>query len=106
VFSCIFLLYFVGFIFLLFCLDFVGFSLHLVLWLIFVVETSVPLWFFVVFALQLSFYSGGCSTRIGLFTKFLYNLHHLVWPWNRPDLLKVFLELLVITIACCSVFFT
>jgi hypothetical protein len=36
--SCIFLLFFVGFIFL-FCL---GYSLHLVLGLIFVVETSAP----------------------------------------------------------------
>jgi hypothetical protein len=97
--SCIFLLFFVGFIFL-FCL---GYSLHLVLGLIFVVETSAPLWFFAVPILQLSFHSGSCFTRIGFFTEFLCNLHRLVWPWNRPSLLIVLFELLVITIACYSV---
>jgi hypothetical protein len=90
----------VGFISLLFCL---GFSLHLVLWLIFEVETLVPLWFFAVLALQLSLYSGDCFTHIGLFTEFLCNLHRLVQPWNRPGLLIILFELLVITIACCSV---
>jgi hypothetical protein len=40
VFSCFFLLHFVVFNFLLLCLGFVGFSLHLVLGFIFVVETS------------------------------------------------------------------
>ena len=103
VFSCIFLLYFVGFIFLLFCLGFVGFRLHLVLRLIFVVETLVPCWFFVVPALQLSFYSSGCSTHIELFMEFLCILHRLVRPWNRPNLLIVLFELLVIIIACYSV---
>jgi hypothetical protein len=39
-----------------------------------------PLWFSVVLALQLLFYSGGCFTRIGLFTEFLCNLHSLVPP--------------------------
>jgi hypothetical protein len=63
--SCIFLLFFVGYISLLFCL---GFSLHLVLWLIFVMEILAPIWFFAVPALQLSFYSGSCFTRIGFFT--------------------------------------
>jgi hypothetical protein len=98
-FSCNFLLFFVGFIFLLFCL---GFSL-LVLWLIFEVETLAPLWFFAVPVLQLSLLSGGCFTRIELFTEFLCNLHRLVRLWNRPGLLIVLFELSVITIACCSV---
>jgi hypothetical protein len=87
-------------IFMSFCL---GCGLHLVLGLIFVVEISVPIWFLAVPALQLLLYSDGCFTRIGLFTEFLCILHHLVRPWNRPDLLIVLLELLVITIACCSV---
>jgi hypothetical protein len=98
--SQIFQLFFVGFISLLFCL---GFSFHLVSWLIFEVETSTPLWFFAVPALQLSLYCGGCLNRIGFFTEFLCNLHRLVRPWNRPSLLIIFFELLVITIACCSV---
>jgi hypothetical protein len=101
VFSCISLLFYVGFIFMLFCM---GYSLHMVLGLIFVVETSATLWFFAVLALQLSFHSGSCFTRIGLFTESLCNLHRLVRPWNRPGLLIVLFELLVITIACCSVF--
>jgi hypothetical protein len=62
------------------------------------------IWFFAVLALQLSFYSDGCFTRIELFTEFLCNLHRLVWPWNRPGLLMVLLELLVIIIASCLVF--
>jgi hypothetical protein len=49
-----------------------------VLGLIFVVETSAPLWFFAVPILQLSFHSGSCFTRIELFTEFLCNLHRLV----------------------------
>jgi hypothetical protein len=77
-----------------------GCGLHLVLGLIFVVETSVPIWFFVVPALQLLLYSDSCFTRIGLFTEFLCTSHCLVRPWNMPDLLIVLLELLVITIAC------
>jgi hypothetical protein len=97
---CNFLLFVVGFIFLLFCL---GFSLHMVLWLIFEAETLAPLWLFAIPDLQLSLYSGGCFTCIGLFTEFLCILHRLVRPWNRPDLLVVLFELLVITIACCSV---
>jgi hypothetical protein len=100
---CNFLLFFDGFIFLLFCL---GFSLHLVLCLFFELETSVPLWFFAVPVLHLPLYSGGCFTRIGLFTKFLCNLHHLVQPCNKLDLLIVLFELLVITIACCLVLWT
>jgi hypothetical protein len=64
---------------------------------------SAPLWFFVVLALQLSFYSDGCFTRIGLFTKFLCILHRLVQPWNRPGLLMILFESLVIIIARCSV---
>jgi hypothetical protein len=100
VFSCIFLLFFVAFISLLFCL---GFSLHMVLWLIFEVETSTPFWFFAVPDLQLLLYSGGCFTRIELFMEFLCNLHRLARLWNRPGLLIVLLELLAITIACCSV---
>jgi hypothetical protein len=59
--------------------------------------------FFAVLDLQLSLYSGGCFTCIGLFTEFPCILHHLMQPWNRPDLLVVLFELLVITIACCSV---
>jgi hypothetical protein len=101
VFLCIFLLYFVVFILLPFCL---GCGLHLVLGLIFVVEISVPIWFFAMPALQLLLYSDGCFTRIGLFTEFLCFLHRLVRPWNRLGLLIVLLELLVITIACCLVF--
>ena len=100
VFSCIFLFFFVGFISLLFCL---GYSLHLVLGLIFVVETLASLWFFAVFILQLSSHSGSCFTRIELFTEFLCNLHRLVRPWNKPNLLIVIFELLVIIIAWCSV---
>jgi hypothetical protein len=100
VFLCIFLLYFVGFILLLFCL---GCGLHLVLWLIFVVETSVPIWFFAVPILQLLLYSDGCFTHIRLFMEFFCILHRLVRPWNRPNLFIVLFELLVIIIACCSV---
>jgi hypothetical protein len=58
------------------------------------------LWFSVVPALQLSFYNDGCFIRIGLFTEFLCNLHHLVRPWNMPNLLMVLFQLLVITIGC------
>jgi hypothetical protein len=63
---------------------------------------SAPFWFSVL-ALQLSFYSDGCFTRIEFFTEFLYNLHRLVRPWNRPGLFMVLFESLVITIACCSI---
>ena len=80
---CIFLLFYVGFISLLFCL---GYSVHLMLGLIFGVETAAPLWFYAVLILQLSFHSGSCFTRIGLFTEFLCNLYRLVRPWNRPGL--------------------
>jgi hypothetical protein len=100
VFLCYFLLYFVGVSLLLFCL---GCGLHLILGLIFVVETSVPIWFLAVPPLQLLLYSDGCFTRIGFFTKFLCILYRLVRPWNRLGLLIVILELLVITIACCSI---
>jgi hypothetical protein len=99
VFSCNFMLFFVGFISLLFCL---GFSLHMVLWIIFEVETSALLWFFAVPNLQLSLYSGGCFTHNGLLMEFFCNLHRLVRPW-RSGLLIILSELLVITIACCSV---
>jgi hypothetical protein len=63
----------------------------------------VSIWFLAVPALQLSLYSNGCFTRIGLFIEFLCVLNHLKQPWNRPDLLIIFFELLVITIASCSV---
>ena len=61
------------------------------------------IWFFAVPALQLSFYSGDCFTRIGLFTEFICNLHRLVRPWNRLGLFMVLFELLVITFASCLV---
>ena len=64
---------------------------------------SASLWFFVVLALQPSLHSGGCFTRIGLFTEFLCILHRLMRPWNRPDLLTILFESQAITIACCSV---
>jgi hypothetical protein len=41
---------------------------------------SALLWFSVVLALQQSFYNDGCFICIELFTKFLCNLHYLVWP--------------------------
>jgi hypothetical protein len=53
---------------------------------------SAPLWFSVVLALQLSFYSSDCFTLIGLFMEFPFNLHRLLWLWNRPDLLMVLFE--------------
>jgi hypothetical protein len=70
-------------------------------WFVFEVEMWVLafIWFFAVLALQLSFFSDGCFTRIGLFTEFLCNLHRLVRLWNRPGLPLVLLELLVNTIA-------
>jgi hypothetical protein len=64
---------------------------------------STSLWFSVVLALQLSFYSSNCFICIGFFTEFLCILHRLVRPWNRPDLLMVLFESLVITIAYYSV---
>jgi hypothetical protein len=72
-------------------------EVEIVLWVL------ASFWFFAVPALQLSFYSDGCFTRIGLFTESLYNLHRLVRPWNRPSLPLVLFGLLVITIASCSV---
>jgi hypothetical protein len=72
-------------------------EVEIVLWVL------ASIWFFAVPALQLSFYSDGCFTCIGLFTKFLCNLHRLVRLWNRPGLPLVLFELLVITIASCSV---
>jgi hypothetical protein len=81
VFLCIFLLYFVGFIFLLFCL---GCGLHLVLGLIFVVETSVLIWFIAMPALQLLLFSDGFFTRIGLFTEFLCIYTTLCGPGIGP----------------------
>jgi hypothetical protein len=74
-------------------------------WFDFEVEMWVLafIWFFAVLALQLSFFSDGCFIRIGLFTEFLCNLYRLVRPWNRPGLPLVLLELLVNTIASCSV---
>jgi hypothetical protein len=97
------------FIYLYFCLFFVGFYLPVVIWFDLEEEIvasgrpSASLWFFVVLALQPLFHSGGCSTRIGLFTEFLCILHRLVRPWNRPGLLMILFESLAITIACCSV---
>jgi hypothetical protein len=72
-------------------------EVEIVLWVL------ASIWFFAMPALQLSFYSDGCFTRIRLFTEFLCNLHRLVRPWNRPSLLMVLFELLVITIASCSI---
>jgi hypothetical protein len=72
-------------------------EVEIVLWVL------ASIWFFAVPALQLSFYSDSCFIRIELFTEFLCNLHRLVRPWNRPGLLMVLFELLVITIASCSV---
>ena len=62
-----------------------------------------PFGFLAMPALQLSLYSDGCFTRIRLFMEFLCVLNCLEWPWNRPNLLMIFFELLVITIASCSV---
>jgi hypothetical protein len=96
-------------IYLYFCLFFVGFYLPAVIWFNLEEEIvasgrlSASLWFFVVLALQPSFYSGGCFTRIGLFTEFLCILHRLVRPWNRLGLFMILFESLAITIACCSV---
>ena len=64
---------------------------------------SASFWFSVVPALQPSFYSGSCFTCIRFFTEFLCILNHHVQPWNRPDLLMIVFESLIITIACCSV---
>jgi hypothetical protein len=95
--------------FLYFYLFFVGFYFPAMMWFDFEEEIVVggrplaSLWFFVVLALQSSFHSGGCFTCIGLFTEFLCILHHLVQPWNRPNLLIIIFESLVITIAYCSV---
>ena len=94
----------------LFVLFFVGFYLPTRMWFDIEEEIDVggrplaPLWLSVVLALQLSLYSGGCFTRIELFMKFLCILHRFVRPWNKPDLLMILFELLVITIASCSVF--
>jgi hypothetical protein len=91
--------------FLYFYLLFVGFYLPAMMWFDFEEEIvvggrpSASLWFFVVPALQPSFYSIGCFTHIGLFTEFLCILH-LVRPWNRPGLFMILFESLVITIAC------
>ena len=74
-------------------------EVEIVLWVL------ASIWFFAVPTLQLSFYSDSCFIRNGLFTEFLCNLYHLVRPWNRPSLLIVLFELLVITIASCSLFF-
>ena len=87
---------------LLFVLFFVGFYPPALMWFDFE-EKIDSIWFFAVPALQLSFYSDNCFTRIGLFTEFLCNLHHLVQPWNRPGLLMVLFEPLINTIASCSV---
>jgi hypothetical protein len=96
-------------IFLYFFLFFVGFYLPTVIWFDLEEEIiaggrpSASLWFFVVFALQPSFHSSGCFTRIGLFMEFLCILHRLVRPWNRPGLLMILFESLAITITCCSI---
>jgi hypothetical protein len=50
---------------------------------------SASLRFFVVLALQPSFYSGGCFNRIRLFIEFLCILRRLVQPWNRPGLFMI-----------------
>jgi hypothetical protein len=87
----------------------VGFYLPVIMWFDFEEEIVVggrpatSLWFYVVPTLQPSFDRGGCFTRIGLFTEFVCILHRFVRPWNRPGLLMILFESLVITIACCSV---
>ena len=100
-FPCIVIFLYFSFI-LLFVLFFVGFYLLALMWFDFEEEID-SIWFFAVPALQLSFYSDSCFTRIGLFTEFLCNLHRFVRLWNRPGLLMVLFELLVNTIASCSV---
>jgi hypothetical protein len=79
--------YFLCFVnFLYFYLPFVGFYLPAMMWFDFAKEIvvgghpSASLWFFVVPALQPSFYSGGGFTHIGFFTEFLCILHFLVRP--------------------------
>jgi hypothetical protein len=111
-----FLIYFLLFfyflcivIFLYFYLCFVGYYLPAMLWFDLEEEIvvggrpSTSLGFFVVPALQPSFYCDGCFTCIGLFKEFLCILHRLMQPWNRPSLLMILFESLAITIACCSV---
>jgi hypothetical protein len=72
-------------------------EVEIVLWVL------ASFWFFAVPTLQLSFYSDGCFTCIGLFSEFLCNLYRLVRLWNRPGLPLVLFGLLVITIASSSV---
>jgi hypothetical protein len=71
---------------LLFVLLFVSFYLPALTWFDLEEEIDVggrpstaPFWFSVVPALQQPFNNGCCFIRNGLFTEFLYNLHHLVW---------------------------
>ena len=87
---------------LLFVLFFVGFCLPVLMWFDFEEEIDSIL-FFAVPALQLSFYSDSCFTRIRLFTEFLCNLHCLVRHWNGSGLLMVLFEPLVNIIASYSV---
>jgi hypothetical protein len=108
VFVVILLLYFCcNFCIFIFILLFVVFYLPAMTWFDLEVEIVLwvlaSIWLFAVSALQLSFYSDSCFTRIELFTEFLCNLHRLVRSWNRPGLLMVLFELLVNTIASCSV---
>jgi hypothetical protein len=89
-FYCFFFFFFFNFlcivIFLYFYLCFVGYYLPAMLWFDLEEEIVVGgrpsafLWFFVVPALQPSFYCDGYFTRIELFTEFLCILHRLVRP--------------------------
>jgi hypothetical protein len=75
-------------------------EVEIVLW---VLGLLASIWFFAVSALQLSFYNDSCFIRIGLFMEFLCNLHRLVRSRNKSGLFIVLFELLIITIASCSV---
>jgi hypothetical protein len=103
-FPCIVIFMYFSFYFV-FCFVFWGFNLPAMMWsnledeIVDGGRPLAPIWFFVVLALQLSLCSDGCFTRIRLFTEFPCNLYCLVQPWNRPGLLMVLLESLVITIA-------
>jgi hypothetical protein len=111
VFVLILLMYFYTFSFiLLFVLHFVGFYLSAMMWFDLEEEidvgdppSMVPLWFSAVPALRQLFNNSCCFTSNGLLTEFLCYLHHLARPYNRPGLLMILLESVVITIAYCLV---
>jgi hypothetical protein len=96
-FFCIFSFILLFVLFYLLAMTWFDLEVEIVLWVL------AFIWFFAVHAPQLSFFSDGCFTHIGLFTEFLCNLHRLLRPWNMPGLLMVLFELLVITIASCLV---